>query len=354
MKIVVYDPEILLWGIATEFHGYSVAFINKYADFIYVNWKSRSGLLRMLKYKKKMRELGINKKIRFTSDMKKINKCTEVMVGFLVPECTDGRDVGYYQGLKVFHLLDYYINPKKNNKFLIDNQVDYVMGHCQLDTYSELFRKYYPNYVNKVLNIPFGYSSRFKCIKSFMERKNKAVGLGSINPMLDPKLKDEATIAIREFFPCNKYMHETRKYLQDNANKYFDCIDALFPTPEQQKDFSYDAVEMLNNYTMFINDEGISNFPPARTFEGIACGSVMIATNNPIYIDLGFVPDVNYISFMKCDYEDMVKKIRYYMENPDLLLKIQEESLSLAKGYEHNIIADKIYQLIVEKGEKHY
>ena len=45
MKIVVYDPEILLWGIATEFHGYSVAFINKYEDFIYVNWKSRMDVM---------------------------------------------------------------------------------------------------------------------------------------------------------------------------------------------------------------------------------------------------------------------------------------------------------------------
>lgn len=67
------------------------------------------------------------------------------------------------------------------------------------------------------------------------------------------------------------------------------------------RDNSYDAVERMNEYKMFINDEGENNFPQARTYEGIACGCVMVAADSPIYYDWGFVPEVNYISGGVCE-----------------------------------------------------
>ncbi len=349
MKIAIYDPGVLLWGVATSFHGYAVEFLIQYADYIYVKLNSPGAFIRMYHYKQKMKELGIGRQVKFVHSMQELNRKSDVLVGFSIPPAAAAADVRKFSGKKFFHLMDYYLFPKENNDFLEKSRVDYVMGHCQMDTHSKLFQKYYPQYVGRTLSVPFGYGERFVCTVPFEERIMKAVGLGSINPMHDPLIPDEATVAIRLFFPEVGYMHPTRKYLQDHAEEYVDCIDALFPTPEKQKDFSYDAVQMLNSYAMFINDAGISNFPPARTYEGIAAGSVMVAADNPIYSELGFEPGVNYIAFEEGNYKDLGDKVRYYIAHPEELHEIQKRSLNLAEQYPHKKVAKMMYQLIEER-----
>lgn len=338
-KIIAYNPISLLMD-PVNWHGYALEFIIKYADYIYVHNPLRAHTIR-----KRLKELKPAGKARVICSLVTVNRKNNIIVGFGV----GGRPpVGLklFRGIKIFHLTDYYIDVPEKHNFLKVAKVDYVIGHCQMDLESVFFKEYYPEYIGKVINLPFGYADRFKNIVPFEDRIKKAVGLGSINRMRDALLTKEQTKEMVSFFPNREFQHEVRKFLQDHQKEFEDCVDAIFPSPEKQKDFSYDAVEMLNRYQMFVNDAGFSNFPPARTYEGIACGCVMVAPISSIYSTLGFRNNINYIGYKENNYTDMIEKIRYYIIHQDELLKIQAKSLVLAEKFTHKNVAEMLYQSI--------
>lgn len=277
MRIAVNNPSVLLQEDPTRlFHGYSIPFLLRYADYIYVHTRERGEL-----FARRLKAFGIERKIGIINSIEELSNCADVLVSF---GCSKSGtfQLELFPGLKFCHVTDYYMWTEKKYKFLLDIKADYIISHNQCDIRSEFFKQYYPNYIGKVINLPFGYAPRYKNIVPFNGRINKAVGLGAINMVKDAMASEDDTKEAVEFFKGWEYTHLTRKYIQDHQVELMDCIDAMFPTPEQQKDFSYDAVERLNSYRMFINDAGMSNFPPARTFEGIACGCVMVAADNPI------------------------------------------------------------------------
>jgi hypothetical protein len=344
--VVIYDPEVLLWGVATGFHGYAVAFINNYATCIYAK-----GLKRRLKYRKSLWQLGVKRYIPFVNSLEKANKTCSSLVGFVVPAKED-HELQSFHGTTFFHLMDYYLFVTRNMNFLKKYKIDYVIGHTQMDKNCAFFNEFYPSYQGKVVSLPFGYAKRFCCTKAFEERKNIAIGLGSINPVDDPQLAQEAKEQFVKYFSNQDFMHPLRRYLQMHEKEYADVVEARFPDAKKQKDFSYDAVQVLNDYRMFINDAGLSHFPPARTFEGIACGCVMIAEDDVIYKELGFEPDVNYIAFEKGNYQQMHDKIKYYIENEKKLKKIQEKSVELAKKYAHEGVSKMLMNEIVRRSRQ--
>lgn len=346
MKIIIYEPSVLFWGKATGFHGYVISFIKLYADSIYIKDYS---FKRNIKYRLRLWQLGIRRPVKILSKLPVAEE--SVVIGFNIP-ASDDSELVKFKGKKYFHLMDYYIDVKRNLQFLKQHNVDYVIGHTKMDKYCPFFYDYYDTYIGKTIGLPFGYQGRFTCNVNFADRINKAVGLGSINPINDPLLKDTAKQELVDYFRDVEFMHPVRRYVQLHEEEFADTIDARFPSPEKQKDFSYDAVAMLNKYRMFINDAGISNFPPARTFEGIACGCVMVAEDSDIYKELGFVPDINYIAYAKGDYEQMKSKIAYYQLHYDKLFAMHVKSLELAQQFPHDKIAEKLYAYIIDnKGD---
>lgn len=339
-KIIIYNPEVLFWGVAAGFHGYSIAFIEKYADYIYL----KKGLKSQLRYRRQLWRMGIRRYIPIKHSL--INASAEdKLVGFVIPSEKD-ENLNAFKGKKYFHLMDYYLFVERNKKFLKRYNIDRVIGHTQMDVNCDFFKKYYYEYIGKVISLPFGYQERFKSITDFKERRNIAIGLGSINPTDDPLLDEAVKKEFVEYYRGEEFMHPLRRYVQTHEEEFRGLVESHFPTPDKQKDFSYDAVEVLNSYKMFLNDAGLSNFPPARTYEGIACGCVMVAEYNKIYEEIGFIPDVNYIAFEKGNYEQLKQKIQYYQEHSDELLKMHEKSVELSKRYTHSRVADKLYEAI--------
>ena len=72
------------------------------------------------------------------------------------------------------------------------------------------------------------------------------------------------------------------------------------------------------------------NFPPARTYEAIACGCVMVASDNEIYTRLGFTDGENYVAFKKNDLNDFREKATYYTENPELMVEMHKKKFTLS------------------------
>ena len=341
--ICVQNPVFIFDDQKRNFNGYNFKFVEKYCDSIYLYARP----WHYLKYKKKLKELGWNKKLYLT--LAGINKNTNILICFNgCPFEKRNSPNARYSGLKIFHIMDYSNNVKKIDEIFRKNKVDYVMSYSHADRYSDFFKKYLPAYINKVISVPFGYSDRFKCERTFSDRIPKAIALGSVNPVNDPLMDNTNLKDYIEFYKGHKFSHEVRKYIVDNIEELNIAIDSKLPIFPETKNPDYDAVYELNKYMMFINDASIDRFPPARTYEGIACGCVMVAENLPIYSDIGFVNDYNCILFEPGNYKDMYDKICYYKNHLEELYTIHKKSLELANNYSHDKVAEKLYRDIIK------
>lgn len=336
MKIAVQNPSFILQNQEKNFNGYNYIFLKKYVSTIYT-----IDIRKIKAYKQWVAENNLN--ITVTKNPWKLNKLADVLMCFNgVPYRPFHKPPKGFQGMKVYHVMDYVFFPKKANRSLSKNGVEYVMAYCDHYLNDGFFRQYYPNYTSdKIITVPFGFGERFKEIIPFSERKNKAIAIGSVNPVKD--LRGGILVDYQNYHRNEKFSHKLRHEVVVNREKWCDYIDDMLPTYPETKNPNYDPVVELNKYTMFINDAGLMNFPPARTYEGIAAGCVMVAEDLQVWKDLGFINNKNCILFEKGNYDEMIKRIRYYCMHFDLLKDIQKKSMELVTQFSHERIADKLY-----------
>jgi len=72
-----------------------------------------------------------------------------------------------------------------------------------------------------VIPVPFGFRSRFVAKKSFEERKNKIIALGSVNSFDDPIHNIDNFAELNNFFlrRGEKFMHKFRRMLLENEKR---------------------------------------------------------------------------------------------------------------------------------------
>lgn len=339
MRIAVQNPSFIFEDQKKNFNGYNYIFLKKYCSVIYSQDPRKYGA-----YTKWISNNILN--IDVTYNPFALNKKVNVLMGFNgVPYRFFYKPLKSFHGIKIYHVMDYVFYPSKANKALEKGNVNYVMGYCDHYSNDKFFRKYYPGYTTeRIIKVPFGFGERFKSITPFSERNNKAIALGSVNPVRDQN--GGILLEYLNFHKDDEFTHKLRRTIVVNRESWGDCIDDLLPTFPETKNPNYDPVLELNKYTMFVNDAGLMNFPPARTYEGIAAGCVMVAEDLQIWKELGFVGGVNCILFEKGNYQEMINKIRYYQNHFDELQLIQVKSFELAQKYTHEKIADKLYKEI--------
>ena len=350
MKIAILNPIFLLGDQDKNFNGYNYIFLKKYCEIIYC-----IDLRRISSYKKILKKIGLSH-IKVTASVRKLNESADVLVSFCgMPYKLQYSIPKKFNGMKIVHIMDYVFGPQKTERALVSSGVEYIMGYCNHGNECEFFRKYYHYREEEIIKVPFGYGSRFGCQTPFEKRINKAIALGSVNPVKDEYYKKEvkALTEYAEFYSEEMFTHKLRRKVVENREQWKQQIDDELPTYPETKNFNYDAVVKLNEYKMFINDAGLMNFPPARTYEGIACGTVMVAEDLEVYKELGFVDGQNCILFSKGNYEEMIKKIQYYQENEDELFALHLRSLELSKKYSHEIIAENLYENIRSRYDKY-
>lgn len=339
MKIAIQNPDFIFSDQNRNFNGFNFSFFKNNVEIIYVTKPIKIAL-----YIFRMIQLKVNIfKYKYIFNVKNLNNEAGVLVSFNEPAYLN-TPPSDFKGLKIWHTMDYNICVIKANKVFEGANVNYLIGYNRHDLYCNYYARYYPKYINKVIALPFGSGNRFKNLISFENRNHKVIALGSVNPVNDPLSKSGTLKEFVKFYGDQIWTHTFRQTIRENLNNLKDIVDSKLPIPPSTKNPSYNPVDELNKYTMFINDEGITNFPPARTYEGIACGCVMVASKNSIYEDLGFVDGINYIAFEKNDLEDFRKKVEYYMTHPDKLKELQKNSLQLAKKYTHKKVAARLYQ----------
>ena len=350
MKIAIHSPYFLFADPEINYNGYDLAFFEQYKPAIYFPGWRRVNLLRAYKA---IKQLGINPaEIEFLFTERELNKKADTLIGFCGrPDLTGLKPPKKFRGMKVFHVMDYVFCAKKANQALEDARVDYLMGYTEHDKYCPFFQTYYPKFTNKVLAVPFGFGKRFTSRTPFLEREKKCIAAGSVNPVDDPEVKQREELnEYRHFYKQEQWTHRWRKKLSDHENELNVIMDSVLPKFPQTKNLSYNAPQLFDKYQLFANDEGLMVFPPARTYEGVAAGSVLVAAEHPIYRALGFEDGVNCILHKPLDIEDFKNKILHYLKDERSLETIAEKGKLLVRTrYSHEAIAQKLHKTLLEK-----
>ena len=194
------------------------------------------------------------------------------------------------------------------------------------------FNEYFGWFHKQYMVIPFVFAPRFKVIKPFAERQNKAVSVGTVtypdylikyygHNCLQPARKQVYDNA-RELAPwvdCfNSDYLEDDKLSKHSANdsklvKTFKRLHDKFFVGHQKKYYSFDMVEKFNDYKMCIVGEEIVGLPGIGFVEGMACGCAYLGQTVGYYEDYGMKEGVHYIGY-DGTLDDLKAKITYYQQ----------------------------------------
>ena len=275
------------------------------------------------------------------------SKC-DVLISFnthLKSQSVSGT-VKRFDGLKVWHVGDYFWNEPASvvNKRFVDSGIDYLFGYAAHDKYCDFFKSKFSAYLGKVIPVPFGFSDRFVNTTLFSSRINKVVGVGSVNPirMLDWDVENFREPS--DFYPDESWMHRTRRLLLKEREAISAYADLMFPEFPEVKDFRYDLVKKLNEYTMFTSCESIYYFPTAKVFEGAASGTVNVLIDHGCNKDLGFEDGVNCIMYDEGSIDSFTERVGFYQNNVDMLSAIASNGeRHVRESFTHASVARLIY-----------
>ena len=208
---------------------------------------------------------------------------------------------------------------------LMYNESDMQKRFIAFDKYFDWFHKQY-------LVIPFVFAERFKVVKPFAERQNKAVSVGTItypsylvkyfgHDCLQPARKQVYDNAqeLKPWVDCfnSDYLEDVKDAkISFNDSKLTQVLKRLhdkFFVGHQKKYYSFNMVEKFNDYKMCIVGEEIIGLPGIGFVEGMACGCAYIGQTVGYYEDSGMKEGVHYIGY-DGTIDDLKAKISYYQQ----------------------------------------
>ncbi len=264
-----------------------------------------------------------------------------------------------FKGLKVHHVMDYSHCPGEAGTLLRKAKVDYLLGYSSHDRWCGYFNHVFPDYAGRVLPMPFGYSSRFQSTTPFAERVPKCAAMGAVNAVRDPQSSAGEIAEYAAFFEEVEWAHPmraaVRQAMLDKPEEMNAIVASFMASPPAFRNVSYDSVVELNRHQLFLNDDSIMHYPPARTYEATACGAVMVCSDHPVYGECGWKDGVNCITHRFGDLADFQRAVRGALADPARLATIHEASLKNAARFSHTAVADGLHAmlqlLLAGKGE---
>ena len=216
-----------------------------------------------------------------------------------------------------------------NTENILRLPVDALFSESRLDKYSLVFKHDFKDYTGEYILQPFVFAPRFKVIKPFSERKNKAVSVGTVTypeyirpyygtNCIQParkQIKDNA-IELRPWIDCfnSDYLEDDKKVKATNPiTTVYSRLYAKFFTGHQKAYYSFDMVEKFNDYKMCVVGEEITGIPGIGFVEGMASGCAYLGQMVGYYEDYGMKEGVHYIGY-DGSLSDLKSKIAYYQK----------------------------------------
>jgi hypothetical protein len=347
MRLAVLRPFYIRIDQTRNYDGYNAEFIRQQRPLIYLpGWKPR--LTRARRWRNEMRQHGFPPDdYEFVHSLAELNRRADVLVCFnSAPCCPENRPPAGFKGLKIWHVMDFNYRAAECYRALRDGGVHYVMAYTRLDRYCDFFRRYYPGYIDKVIPVPFGFGKRFENGTPFEQRTMKAVVMGAVNPTDQnppgqPPTMPEYAAFYREFPFSQMWRHTLRQH----ESELEPVLESFLPKIPEISRPGDDPVVLLNRYAMYANDESICGFPPARTYEGAACGAAMVSSDHECFRDIGFEDGVNCIMHRPLDVADFREKVAHYLERPAELKEIARRGCEMVRSrYTHEQVARQLYE----------
>ncbi len=261
-----------------------------------------------------------------------------------------------FQGLKIFHLMDYFWSEPLSVKAarLKEYGVDYVFGYGSPDRYCEYFRRFAPEFSGRVIPLPFGFAPRFREIRPFHERLRKCVAVGSVRPLRFPDIDPQNWQEVADFHHPQAWFHPFRRQLVEHKKELASVMDSMLPEFPRYRDYDYDMVAKLNDYQLFTSDESIFFFPSAKAFEGPAAGTVMVCSDHACFRDFGFQDGVNCLMHAEGSVADFRKRVDAVIQDEERLAALAAAGRDFVVArYAHPVIARTLAAIISRLADVH-
>lgn len=230
------------------------------------------------------------------------------------------------------------------------------------------------------LVIPYTFRKRFIRKIPFCRRKNKAIATGTYEILHGIKYRE-----LRSTYHVN-CLHPMRMSIYCHREEWSEYIDSkitLWPDDElneettlkaprilkflpksgnrnypkhlvQKKYYSFNMVDLYNDYKMAIIGEEITGTPAVGFVEAMACGCAFIGLERNIYEKYGMKSGVHYIGYDGSS-EDMLRKISYYQSHGNELERIAENGYQFAiKKFNGEAVARDYYRKICFFAKIHF
>lgn len=316
-----------------------------------------------------LKKNGIDpKSITVITDPKEINAEDIIIVYNIMNNNFNGLEK--IQGYKVLSLLHFHGQSGEDTRAKHAG-INLLLNESNLQKNSEIFRRYYDLRELPWVVHPFVFGERFKPIKPFKDRQNKAFSVGTITYKHHEEFINTYGDPCDQ--PARKFIKDDPEYFKDTidcySEDYIEKGDALeikpndiapiklykkihnrFSVGQQKKYFSFDMVEKFNEYKMHIVGEEILGVTGIGYVEGMACGSAYIGLDSPMYRDLGLIPGVHYISYDGT--KEGLKEIIEYWQRPENEEELEKIAITgrnfIRENFKGTNVADSLIHNIIK------
>lgn len=296
---------------------------------------------RFVEHKYIMRKNRINfKKITILKKLEEIQNDDIILLYILYPQ--QFAEIGNIHAFKAISFVHFPFLLEETKNLINQVAPNILSGESNLVQFNKYFNDC-TNWKGDFVVSPFVYENRFKPVRPFKERENKAVSMGTIayhrdeifkalygDTVLQPirkKIKIHSN-DLKNYIACyNMDYHESFKdeeVLPDGnlLKQIYQRWRRNIHRGQQKQYYSFDMVDKFNEFKMCIVGEEITGVPGIGFVEGMACGCAYIGLNNGLYEQYGLKEGIHYIGY-DGTLSDLIEKIKYW-QRPENQNKLEE------------------------------
>lgn len=288
------------------------------------------------------------------------------------------EELGRCGAKKIVHLSHFGYNTPIASSHLMKVKPDVMVSETNLPRGSNYYKKHLSWFGGKFACIPFKPNAKFRNIKPFDKRLNKAVATGTIAHVDDDAyvkffssnalqpLRQEifsARHAISEYVDCRispidipERVNKTqiRKLVDFARNSGTDVIFLIKillrvrnVLDNDRTYYKNDINDIYNRYQFVLCPEEAIGLPAIGAFEAMACGCAYIGLKSDIYSSIGMIEGVHYIGH-DGSLEDIIEKIKYYRSNLTALKEIASKGETFIRSFDYEGRLREIFELHCE------